>query len=301
MKKWIIALLVLVASAIAGIYIFIPSQLKISSVDMLTSSSDGTFRTLSNKNKQDRWLPSSTANGHFTIDKLLWNTVYITITKDNEKINSVLMLVPINSDSTGVQWKCEIATSNNPFGRLQRYWYAVALKNDMDKILDSLRAFVSRPENIYGMPLERTSFTDSLLVATRKTFITYPGTTEIYELVNALRLHIAKKNALETGHPLLNVTPLDSNHYQLMVALPVDRILPDEQSFFFRRMIPAAFMKAEIKGGPCTVKEALRQMQLYFSDHNKTAMAIPFEYLITDRVAEPDTTKWITHIYAPVF
>jgi hypothetical protein len=29
-------------------------------------------------------------------------------------------------------------------------------------------------------------------------------------------------------------------------------------------------------------------------------MAIPFQSLITDRVKEPDTAKWITKLYAPV-
>jgi hypothetical protein len=36
------------------------------------------------------------------------------------------------------------------------------------------------------------------------------------------------------------------------------------------------------------------------SDYQQTAMAIPFESLVTDRSREPDTLKWITNIYVPV-
>jgi hypothetical protein len=30
-------------------------------------------------------------------------------------------------------------------------------------------------------------------------------------------------------------------------------------------------------------------------------MAIPFQLLVTDRSTESDTSKWVTHIYVPVF
>jgi len=55
-----------------------------------------------------------------------------------------------------------------------------------------------------------------------------------------------------------------------------------------------------VRGGQGTVENALEQMQLYFDDYDKTSMAITFQYLVTDRIKESDTTKWITEIYAPV-
>jgi hypothetical protein len=42
-------------------------------------------------------------------------------------------------------------------------------------------------------------------------------------------------------------------------------------------------------------------MDQYFKDYNRVAMAIPFEYLITDRLKVPDTSKWVTKIYCPVY
>jgi hypothetical protein len=59
-------------------------------------------------------------------------------------------------------------------------------------------------------------------------------------------------------------------------------------------------LRAEVKGGNATVEEALHQMKIFISDYQKTAMAIPFESLVTDRSKEPDTSKWITRIYTPV-
>jgi hypothetical protein len=56
----------------------------------------------------------------------------------------------------------------------------------------------------------------------------------------------------------------------------------------------------EVKGGQIEVNKASVQLLNYISDYNRTAPAIPFESLVTDRRKEPDSSKWITRIYYPV-
>ncbi|MBS1565351.1 MAG: hypothetical protein JST39_13240, partial [Bacteroidetes bacterium] len=72
-------------------------------------------------------------------------------------------------------------------------------------------------------------------------------------------------------------------------------------NIFFRKMVPGAFMVTDVRGGDETVVYALSQMRLYFDDYKKTSMAIPFAALITDRQQEPDSSRWVTRIYAPVY
>lgn len=60
-------------------------------------------------------------------------------------------------------------------------------------------------------------------------------------------------------------------------------------------------MVCEIKGGEGAIHNAMTQMKYYFPEHHRTAMAIPFIYLITDRTVETDTTKWVSEMYSPVF
>jgi hypothetical protein len=56
----------------------------------------------------------------------------------------------------------------------------------------------------------------------------------------------------------------------------------------------------EVKGGPASIKKAFNEMETYITDYRRTAPAIPFQSLITDRSKEPDTSKWVTKIYYPV-
>lgn len=302
MKKILIGLLVVFVLALFGTYAFIPSSLSVSSVNILHCTANGSYRVLSDQKKWSDWFPRSVDSNNYAITKRLVYTVYVTIHRDGENINSTMQLLPISVDSTAIQWKCRIATSNNPFKRIQRYQRAVNIKNEMDTILSHFASYVEKPQHIYGFPVERTGFPDTLLLAVKTITHTYPTTNDIYRQADLLRAHIVKEKATVMGNPMANITRLDSNKYQLMVALPVNKTMDDAPPFFISRMIPGnGFIRFEAKGGPYTVKEALHQMQLYFSDYRKTAMAIPFEYLVTDRIAVPDTSQWITRIYMPVF
>jgi hypothetical protein len=121
----------------------------------------------------------------------------------------------------------------------------------------------------------------------------------VYNLVGLLRKYIAVQEADVTGNPIMNVTQQDINEYELMVALPTNKELPGGGGIFFRRMVPGNFISTEVKGGNYTVNNAFNQVQLYMEEYKKTHLAIPFQALITDRIAEPDTSRWITRIYCP--
>jgi hypothetical protein len=120
-------------------------------------------------------------------------------------------------------------------------------------------------------------------------------------LLGKIRAYILERGAVESGYPIANVTPEKDSGYQLMAAVPVDRVLPDKGKIFFRRMVPAKFLIAEVRGGDHTVRAAFDHMREYIADHQRTVMAIPFQTIVTDRMKEQDTTKWSTWLYCPVF
>ena len=56
----------------------------------------------------------------------------------------------------------------------------------------------------------------------------------------------------------------------------------------------------EVRGDQQTINEAIKQIEKYITDYQRSIIAIPFQSLITDRSKESDSTKWITKIYYPV-
>jgi hypothetical protein len=309
MKKWLLVTAFVFIAALTSIYVFIPARLEIVQITPVHCSTPGAYRTLTTREKWSSWWPAARSNGYaffyknnsFEITKTLMNTFEIRIHQNDHPINSSIHLIPLSGDSTNIEWRCSFSAGVNPIKRIQHYQEAVNLKKDMAAILSHFKSFAEKKENIYGISFREVIFKDSLLISTKSTTVSYPSVTDIYSLINTLKKYSAAHQAQQTGNPYLNITPLNPFGFQVMTAIPVDRAIPANSRFFHQRIPLNRFQVTRVHGGVGMVNLALQQFQLYIQDYRRTLMALPFQQLITDRSTEPDTTRWITDIYIPLF
>lgn len=303
MKKAIIAFAILLIIFIACVYILIPSKLYVSAIAEMKAPVNGVYRCVNNGYEWHKWLnePTDKIQKKIIVTSSFINVVNILIYNGKDSINTTMNLLPLTNDSMAVQWKFLMTTGFNPFAKISRYNEAVQLKKNMDRILSQLKSFVSKYDNIYGLSIHESSINDTILISTKTILTHYPTTNDIYALIDKLKKYAVQSKAQITGYPMYNVTKIEGDTVRLMTAIPINKELKQVDSIWPVRMVPGRFLTGQVTGGNATVKNALNQMQLYFADHNRTAMAIPFTYLITDRRQQPDTSKWITKIYAPVF
>jgi len=309
MKKMVIVLLCILLLALMCVYIFIPAQLNVSSSKAVKCTASGAERYLLNEKKWEQWWPGTFEkpdyflykNDRYKIEQRFSNAVSISILTEENTTQSKISVIKLNFDSTLVEWRYGLKSGLNPFVRISQYMLAKKIKANLDFLVARLDSFLENKDNIYGISISKSSSPDSLLIATKTILNNYPSTTEVYNLIAVLKKYASANKAVVNGNPMMNVTVLDKEQFQLMVALPVDKVLKGNENIFPRKMVNGNFLVATVKGGIGTVNEALNQMQLYFQDYDKTSMAIPFQYIITNRIAEPDTAKWVTKIYAPVY
>lgn len=309
MKKWFLVTAVVIIAAFASVYIFIPGQLNIIQTVPINCTASGAYRVLSNADKWQAWWPGVQSNantfhyknGSFSVTNKLRNTLEILIQQKDLMPLSVLHVFPGTADSSTLNWQCSISTGINPFKRIQHYRQAVALKSSMDSALSRFKTFAEKRENIYGISFSETIFKDSFVISTKSFQKDYPNVTTVYTALNALKKYSTAQQAKQTGYPIMNLTPLNPAGYQLMTALPVDRPLPASGSFFNQRIPLNRFLVTRVRGGNAAVDNAIHQFQLYIQDYQRIVMALPFQQLITDRSTEPDTSRWVTDIYFPLF
>jgi len=67
----------------------------------------------------------------------------------------------------------------------------------------------------------------------------------------------------------MNADQQGDGQFRLMVAIPVNHLIPGKGAIFQQKMIPGAFMVADVKGGESAVTKAQYQMRLYFADYKK--------------------------------
>lgn len=305
MKKTVIVLIVLIMILLAAIYIFIPGRIITREEITIKAPLPAVSRTLMRDSSWHKWWPGNKPfvfheNAYF-IGKIILDAIDIRIKSGKDSLPGTMDLVMIKSDSTFVGWKAEFRTSLNPFKRVSRYRQAVSITKDIDSILAAMKTFLEKKENIYGIHVIQTIVQDSVLITTRRSFTHKPGVQEIDNMIQQLKKYIAANNAIEKNYPMLNVVKMSEAEYEAQVAIPVDRKLPETKEFVPKFLLKGGnILEAEITGGLFTVEKAFREFENYRTDHQLSTPAIPFQLLVTDRVKETDTTKWITRLYYPV-
>jgi hypothetical protein len=313
MKKLLIFLFTFLAIVFISIYYLIPDNLDISEISYVNCNLNGAFRMISEQNDWERWWPKTNSeesdfvenrffyNGFtYHLSQKFYNAVEISVSNQDISMESRINIIEINVDSVVLLWKGTLFTTRNPITKISRYRQAEDIKNDMRALLSQLKSFLNKKENIYGHDMFITMSKDSTMVAIKDQTTGYPSVANIYDLISNLKKYIADENATENNFPMLHIKKLGDSLFETMVAIPVNKQLPGKGPIFFSRFVPWKVLTAEVKGGTHTVDEALREMKVYMSDYHLSAMAIPFQSLITNRSEEPDTSKWITRIYTPV-
>lgn len=303
MKKILLIIGLLLLIFIGCVYLLIPSKLNVSVVTEMHAPANAIYRCISRDDIWNKWLKQSadSISKKITASSPFANAAYITLFYKNDSTKTTMNILHLTNDSVAVRWDFEMVAGANPFTRISKYNRAKNLKNKMDEILSELKAFASKEENIYGFKIQEASIKDTFLISAKTQLTYYPQTDDLYNLIDKLKNYVQQSNAQVTGYPMYNVSKINRDTLRLMVAIPVNKMLQETNAIAPVHMVPGKFLTGEVTGGNKTVTNALEQMLLYFPEHNRTAMAIPFCYLITDRRQQPDTTKWVTKIYAPVF
>jgi hypothetical protein len=304
MKKWVLIVVGVLFFAVLLLYVLIPSTLTVARIGGLRCRSVSAWRFVSDEARWGAWWPDGAARRDFYIQRLSYHVVHIGIRDPRGELSSTLSLLPVGSqDSSLLQWNAQLHCGWSPVDRIRQYLRASRLKDVMDRVLLQASVFSEKRENLYGVDIRVGTLPDTLLIATRMEMMGVPTTKDIYAQLDKLSHYAAEKHSRPTNYPMANFSPDESRPgvYKLLTAIPVDARLEGGGDLFFMRLIPWKYLIGDVKGGPAAVAVAFSGMETYIRDYQITVMATPFQMLVTDRRQEPDSTRWVTRIYYPIF
>jgi len=313
MKKILYAILIAVLLLVTGTYIFIPKKLKISSAISYQANGEGLFRFLFADSNWRKWWPGkistdtnskkifSYSGYDYSIKEILYHSFELTLSKDENSYNSLLKIISFEKDSTAIQIESELNSGSDPVSRIKNYFNAKKIKSGFDDLLIALKDHTKNVKDLYGYDIKNEKVEMQFLLSTSKVFPHYPTTEDIYSLVSIIRDYISRTDGKEEFSPMLNIESRDSINYYVRVGVPVNRKLPEKENISLKQMVKDGnILVAEVRGDQKTINEAIKQIEKYIADYQRSIIAIPFQSLITDRSKEADSTKWITKIYYPV-
>jgi hypothetical protein len=299
-------IILIIASAV---YFFIPSNQPIDLGTTINCTESGLSRIMLNKNKWRIWWPgykkADNLYGYkhciYRIDKIAANGFETTIFNGKDSTKATLQIIGLDNGSIELRWKSFFSFSDQPVKKILQFNRYTNIKNNIEALTASIKNFFDREENIYGIKVIKQKVTEASLISTKQDFNHYPSAKEVYSMITLLKEYIRQKGGEEDSYPMLNVHTEDSLNYQAMVAIPTKTDLPSEGKFALKKMVLGNILMAEVKGGIYTVKNGEQELTNYVNDYNKISPAIPFQSLVTNRIQEADTSKWVTKLYYPIF
>jgi hypothetical protein len=307
MKK-IILFLVSIVAIIVLVSFFIPSAYQTSTTNSVNIAPDAAFRTFGNY-KNPKWWPGTVTNDtifvykenifkvkSYQLNNAHFSTVYKGIT-----ILYTVSFVQQGSNQMQLLKVIEFELSTNPFKKLIQRIQLPTAEKYMNELFQHTATFFSDAKYVYGLQITKQKVKDSALISVKDIFDHYPTTTDIYKQVAEIKKYIQTQQGKEVNYPFLNIRKTDSIHFESMVAIATEKELPGTNRFNVKKMVLGNILFAVATGGLSAIKEGEKQMEYYVFDYRKSSPAIPFQSLITDRSAEPDTTKWQTGLHYPIF
>ena len=313
MKKILILVAILLLALVIS-YFAIPEKLQISKVALLSSNKRKAYRCLTEENLLNKFLEKSTNDAKsdtgyafthngisFLFRQRMFDLVEVGIVTGGDTLESFISLTELSPDSSSLVWSSSMEAASNPFTRMSNYWKGRKVHKSMSEKLDRYQQLVVNDDEVYGLKIERSQVTDSLLVTAKKTTTAFPSREEYYGLINKLQQYIAHSGAAPSNFPMLNISTADSTSFITTVAVPVNKVLPGNGEIAFKRMFPGNILITEVRGGVDAVEAGFSGLNNYVSDYQLVPPAISFQSLVTDRLVVKDSSQWITKLYFPVF
>jgi DNA gyrase inhibitor GyrI len=309
MRRWLLLVFLALTITVITAYAYISFNHEFAFASVANCTQSAAARLIVSKDNWKHWWPGEQANDsiyrykelNYKIDKILLYGFEATIFRNKDSAKGFLTVVPTGNDSARFEFAGKCVYSSNPVTRVLQYFRFGAIRDNIENFVSETRTYFNKQQNIYGFNVVEGKVRDSSMISTKETFNHYPDVKEVYEIIDRLRQFVKEKGGEQVDSPMLNVYADNPGRYQVMVAIPTKSDLPSESGFQLKKMVLGNILIAEVKGGPATVRLGEENLQNYVDDYHKVSPAIPYQSLVTNRMVEKDTTKWITRLYYPVF
>ena len=312
MKKPALLIFGLLLFAFVSIYFIIPEKIKTTQKINIDATDVNVSRFLVNKRLWAKWWPGqyNAADSslyaykgiRYTLKKSTNERIQVLIKTGDLEIDSWLNYLATEEGMTTVTWITEKQSSLNPFTRIAGFLKIKSTTGDLDEILSHFKKFMQKDINVYGISVKLNKIKDPIVLASTINSKTYPSEALIYSTIENLKQQIAAQQAKVVNYPIMNINHIDDNDYHITIALPIDRLIEPGANAKINKLVKGAnILETDVKGGRHTVANAMMQLKKYQQDYRLISPAMPYEQLISNRLTEKDTTKWVTKIYYPIF
>ncbi|MCX8474031.1 MAG: hypothetical protein ORN85_10340 [Sediminibacterium sp.] len=306
MKRPLIYLIIILLIIVIGGYIYLPKQLTISSAGILKTPYFGILRNIQDT-QIFKTLGFINSNKNESI-KLSYKLENINYDGSHFVINSPYSQTPLNgsiiefrNDSSLIYLSQQYSKTYQPLKVFYNYFKAVHEKQKQEQLIDSFELYLNNLEYLYGIKPQFDTVRYTEFISDNTEFNTRPTTAQIYQLINPLQQYILNNKIKILTPPMLNLRALENNKYFVQVAFGIDTLKISPFRYKPKKMIKGNLLTATVKGDYLAVDKSLQSLEKFIRDSKMSSPAIHFQYLISNRLEQTDSSQWITIINYPIY
>jgi hypothetical protein len=309
-KGWIF--LALIFALIFILAFTLSLQSNVNETVQFSTTPDALFRQLMHDSTWHKWWPGEVRTENqklvfkqkeikYTVERVLLNSFELKASSNSIAANSTLRLTPQTNGEVILTLTSSIPLPGNPIDRIKTLLFSSRLKSSYKTILTKLSNYYSPVKNLYDIDIKESNVQVEYITTQAQTFSHYPSAQEIYALIDEVKSYIKKQGGTEIGLPMLHVSEINSTQFFTQIGIPTNKNLVESPTIKSKRMLKGGhILTAQVVGNQLMISKAKKQMELYIQDLHKTRVAISYEYLITNRLEQSDSNKWVTQLFFPV-
>ncbi|TAD90489.1 MAG: hypothetical protein EAY75_04385 [Bacteroidetes bacterium] len=302
--KRIIALLVVFTLALVGLYVFLPGQQQTKVTFGLKANSRSIARFLAQDSiwqKMNLNAGNSSGQYSFAVQRADAGALAGMLTHQGSQYPSVLLLIELQKDSMLLDWTTTFTAGPWPWQRLKLLSEKNLVTAYMQQQLLQMKLLLEDTKNTYGAPIKFGTMQDSVLITTAFTTDSYPNTAALYAQIGKLQTYALARGADTTKAPMVFVqADKTSGSFLTRLALPVNTALPPTANIAIKNMVLGNNLSATVTGPESKVQATFKAMYQFVEDYQLTMPAIPYAQLVTNRLQQPDSNRWVTTVYFPI-
>lgn len=301
-------ILLVIALVLGAVFCLVPLASTPTVSVNIAANPQAIFRHLLVDSTWRHWWPEQPSSKELAVDgftvkkgNILLNAMELTASKEGIDYPIVFQLVSKSDYEVEVIFRSSVDIPHSPLARIDALRQASKLKAMFTRLATALKNHYTPEENLYQIKIVEEVVPFPFVITTSRNAAERPTTAEVYAMIDQLTDYLKKTGSTSRFQPMLHVSEQGKNNYFIQVGIPIDEPLPDTELIKCKRFLKGGqILRSSINKTTVSITTAMKQMELYVQDHHLFQVAIPYQYLVTNRRQVPDSLEWKTDLYFPV-
>jgi len=183
---------------------------------------------------------------------------------------------------------------------IRRYQYYFNSQGNAQPVLTALKNFTESTTLYYGFNIVASTVTDTIVLTITSTCSGTDYLAVANKLYHEIDAYSLQNNAIQTSGRMLHLSKRSNDEYELMVGVPVNKILPGTSQIKCTTMPKGNILIADYSGPYALRNQCYNAVRQYLEDYGLSTISKDYEKFVNPQLPSSENDTARLKIYFPV-